>query len=240
MKGMKEMDKKIEVKKICKTYQQGDSSVYALRDVSFSVAAGEFAVITGYSGSGKSTLLNILGALLTADSGSILISGRDICRFNERQRNRYRQKDISIIFQSYNLLSDLTVWENAMLGRKLGDSGANIEEILKLLDIDKRKDHYPSQLSGGEQQRASIARALCKGGDIYLCDEPTGALDIENGIRVLEFLQKLAHESGKAVIVITHNSLVSKAADHNIIMKDGRIVEDSYNPDPIPIRKVQW
>lgn len=234
------MSQKIEVKNICKTFKQGDHEVYALNDVTFSVAAGEFAVITGYSGSGKSTLLNILGALLTADSGSVMIDGRDICKLNEQQRNRYRQKDISIIFQSYNLLSDLTVYENALLGRKLGNSDANIEEILELLDIGKRSDHYPSQLSGGEQQRASIARALCKGGDIYLCDEPTGALDVENGIKVLEFLQKLAHESGKTILVITHNSLVSEAADHNIIMKDGKIVEDTYNPDPIPIRKVQW
>ena len=234
------MSRKIEVKNICKAFRQGDNEVHALKDVTFSVGAGEFAVITGYSGSGKSTLLNILGALLTADSGSVMIDGRDICQFSEKQRDRYRQKDISIIFQSYNLLSDLTVYENALLGRKLGDSDANIEEILALLDIGGRSGHYPSQLSGGEQQRASIARALCKGGEIYLCDEPTGALDVENGIRVLEFLQKLAHESGKTVIVITHNSLVSEAADHNIIMKDGRIVQDSYNPDPIPVRKVQW
>lgn len=234
------MNGKIEVKNICKVFKQGDNEVYALNDVSFSVAAGEFAVITGYSGSGKSTLLNILGALLTADSGSVMVDGRDICRFNEKQRNRYRQKDISIIFQSYNLLSDLTVYENALLGKKLGNSDANIEEILDLLDIGKRSDHYPSQLSGGEQQRASIARALCKGGDIYLCDEPTGALDVENGIKVLEFLQNLAHESGKTVITITHNGLVSKAADHNIIMRDGKVIEDSYNPDPIPVREVQW
>lgn len=234
------MKGKIEVNNICKVFKQGDTEVRALNDVSFSVAAGEFAVITGYSGSGKSTLLNILGALLTADSGSVMVDGRDICQFNEKQRNRYRQKDISIIFQSYNLLSDLTVYENAMLGKKLGNSDANIGEILDLLDIGKRSDHYPSQLSGGEQQRASIARALCKGGDIYLCDEPTGALDVENGIRVLEFLQKLAHESGKTVIIITHNSLVSEAADHNIIMRDGKVIEDSYNPDPIPVREVQW
>lgn len=234
------MKGKIEVNNICKVFKQGDNEVRALNDVSFSVAAGEFAVITGYSGSGKSTLLNILGALLTADSGSVMVDGRDICQFNEKQRNRYRQKDISIIFQSYNLLSDLTVYENALLGKKLGNSDANIEEILDLLDIGKRSDHYPSQLSGGEQQRASIARALCKGGDIYLCDEPTGALDLENGIRVLEFLQKLAHESGKTVITITHNSLVSKAADHNIIMRDGKVIEDSYNPDSIPVREVQW
>lgn len=234
------MNGKIEVKNICKVFKQGDNEVYALNDVSFSVAAGEFAVITGYSGSGKSTLLNILGALLTADSGSVMVDGRDICQFNEKQRNRYRQKDISIIFQSYNLLSDLTVYENALLGKKLGKSDANIEEILDLLDIGKRSDHYPSQLSGGEQQRASIARALCKGGDIYLCDEPTGALDVENGIKVLEFLQNLAHESGKTVITITHNGLVSKAADHNIIMRDGKVIEDSYNPDPIPVREVQW
>lgn len=234
------MNGKIEVKNICKVFKQGDNEVYALNDVSFSVAAGEFAVITGYSGSGKSTLLNILGALLTADSGSVMVDGRDICRFNEKQRNRYRQKDISIIFQSYNLLSDLTVYENALLGKKLGKSDANIEEILDILDIGKRSDHYPSQLSGGEQQRASIARALCKGGDIYLCDEPTGALDVENGIKVLEFLQNLAHGSGKTVFIITHNKLVSEAADHNIIMRDGKVIEDSYNPDPIPVREVQW
>ena len=234
------MSGKIEVKNLCKVFKQGDNEVHALNDVSFSIAAGEFAVITGYSGSGKSTLLNIMGALLTADSGSVVVDGRDICQFNERQRNRYRQKDISIIFQSYNLLADLTVYENALFGRKLGHSDANIEEILNLLDIGRRSDHYPSQLSGGEQQRASIARALCKGGSIYLCDEPTGALDVENGIKVLEFLQDLAHGSGKTVIIITHNSLVSEAADHNIIMRDGKVIEDCYNPDPIPVREVRW
>ena len=234
------MSGKIEVKNLCKVFKQGDNEVHALNDVSFSIAAGEFAVITGYSGSGKSTLLNIMGALLTADSGSVAVDGRDICQFNERQRNRYRQKDISIIFQSYNLLADLTVYENALFGRKLGRSDANIEEILNLLDIGRRSDHYPSQLSGGEQQRASIARALCKGGSIYLCDEPTGALDVENGIKVLEFLQDLAHGSGKTVIIITHNSLVSEAADHNIIMRDGKVIEDCYNPDPIPVREVRW
>ncbi len=230
----------IEVRNICKTFRQGDKEVHALQDVSFSVAAGEFTVITGYSGSGKSTFLNILGALLTADSGSIEVNGQDICRFTEQQRNRYRKKEVSVIFQSYNLLSDLTVYENALLGRKLGHSEANIEEILDLLDIGKRRDHYPSQLSGGEQQRASIARALCKGGDIYLCDEPTGALDVKNGIRVLEFLQNLAHGSGKTVIVITHNGLVSQAADHHIVMRDGRVIEDSHNPEPIPVREVRW
>ena len=234
------MSGKIEVKNLCKVFKQGDNEVHALNDVSFSIAAGEFAVITGYSGSGKSTLLNIMGALLTADSGSVVVDGRDICQFNERQRNRYRQKDISIIFQSYNLLADLTVYENALFGRKLGRSDANIEEILNLLDIGRRSDHYPSQLSGGEQQRASIARALCKGGSIYLCDEPTGALDVENGIKVLEFLQDLAHGSGKTVIIITHNSLVSEAADHNIIMRDGKVIENCYNPDPIPVREVRW
>ena len=122
----------------------------------------------------------------------------------------------------------------------LGGSDVNIDEVLKLLDIDGRRDHYPSQLSGGEQQRASIARALCKGGSVYLCDEPTGALDVDNGIKVLEFLQKLAHESGKTVIVITHNGLVCEAGDHNITMRNGRIIEDRINPNPIPVRKVQW
>ena len=234
------MSNKIEVKDLNKIFSQGENRVYALRDVSFSVGAGEFAVITGYSGSGKSTLLNVLGGLLSADSGEILVDGQDICRFSEKQLNLYRRKDISIIFQSYNLLSDLTVYENALLGKKLGGSDADVEEVLRLLDIDKRRDHFPSQLSGGEQQRASIARALCKGGSIYLCDEPTGALDVENGIKVLEFLQKLAHESGKTVIVITHNGLVSEAGDHNIVMRDGRIVEDRVNPAPIAVREVHW
>ncbi|MCQ2437015.1 MAG: ABC transporter ATP-binding protein [Clostridia bacterium] len=234
------MSGRIEVKNISKKYKHGDLEVYALRDISFTVEAGEFAVITGYSGSGKSTLLNILGALLTSDGGSVTVDGEDICKFNERRRDRYRRKDISIIFQSYNLLSDLTVYENALLGKKLGESDADIDEILRLLDIDKRRDHYPSQMSGGEQQRASIARALCKGGSLYLCDEPTGALDVENGIRVLEFLQKLTREQGKTVIIITHNALVSEAADHNIIMKDGKVISDEYNAHPIPIREVRW
>lgn len=234
------MSGRIEVKNISKKYKHGDLEVYALRDISFTVEAGEFAVITGYSGSGKSTLLNILGALLTSDGGSVTVDGEDICKFNERRRDRYRRKDISIIFQSYNLLSDLTVYENALLGKKLGESDADIDEILRLLDIDKRRDHYPSRMSGGEQQRASIARALCKGGSLYLCDEPTGALDVENGIRVLEFLQKLTREQGKTVIIITHNALVSEAADHNIIMKDGKVISDEYNAHPIPIREVRW
>ncbi len=234
------MSKKIEIQHLNKTFLQGDNEIRALNDVSFSVDAGEFAVVTGYSGSGKSTLLNVLGGLLSADSGSALVDGRDVCRMNEKQLNRYRRQDVSVIFQHYNLLSDLTVYENALLGKKLSGADADIDEVLRLLDIEKRRDHFPAQLSGGEQQRASIARALCKGGSIYLCDEPTGALDVENGIRVLEFLQKLAHESGKTVIVITHNGLVSEAGDHNITMRNGRIVEDRFNPNPIPVGKVQW
>ena len=235
------MSKKLEVINLNKTFNQGENAVHALTNVSFSVNSGEFVVITGYSGSGKSTLLNALGCLLTTDSGSILVDGKDICAMNEKQRNSYRCKDISIIFQSYNLLSDLTVYENVLLGRKLGDNrSCNVDEVLSVLNLEKRKDHYPSELSGGEQQRASIARALCKGGSIYLCDEPTGALDVENGIRVLQYLQDLAHNSNKTVIVITHNGLVSQAGDHNIVMRDGKIVEDSYNSSPLAVSKVNW
>lgn len=230
----------IEVKDLNKVFMQGDEKIKALNNVSFNIKEGEFTVITGYSGSGKSTLLNSLGCLLSVDSGSIFVLGDDITKYSEKEKNLYRQKKIAIIFQSYNLLSDLTIYENVLLGSKLGSNNIDINKVLKLLDIDKRKNHYPGELSGGEQQRAAIARALCKGGSIYLCDEPTGALDVDNGKKVLKCLQELAHKENKTVIVITHNDLVSLAADHNIVMKDGRIIKDEYNDNPLDIEKVSW
>lgn len=230
----------IEVKNLNKTYLQGDNEVKALNNVSFTIKEGEFVVITGYSGSGKSTLLNSLGCLISVDSGSIIVNGKDITKYKEKEKNKYRQKEISIIFQNYNLLNDLTIYENVLLGKKLGATDTDISSVLELLDIQKRQNHYPGELSGGEQQRASIARAFCKGGNIFLCDEPTGALDVDNGKKVLKYLQDLAHKNNKTVIIITHNDLVSLSADHNIIMKDGKIIEDKYNENPIDIEEVSW
>lgn len=230
----------IEVKNLNKTYLQGDNQVKALNNVSFTIKEGEFVVITGYSGSGKSTLLNSLGCLISVDSGTILVNGKDITKYKEKEKNNYRQKEISIIFQNYNLLNDLTIYENVLLGKKLGATSTDISSVLELLDISKRQNHYPGELSGGEQQRASIARAFCKGGNIFLCDEPTGALDVDNGKKVLKYLQDLAHKNNKTVIVITHNDLVSLSADHNIVMKDGKIILDKYNDTPIDIEEVSW
>lgn len=234
------MDNIIEVKNLRKTFLQGNNEVKALNNISFCIRRGEFVVITGYSGSGKSTLLNALGCLITTDSGSIVVNSKDITKFNEKEKNKYRMKDISIIFQSYNLLNDLTIYENVLLGKKLGNTNMDVDKVLDLLDIKKRKNHYPGELSGGEQQRASIARAFCKGGSIFLCDEPTGALDVENGKIVLKYLQNLAHKENKTVIVITHNDLVSLSADHNIVMRDGKIIEDKYNEKPLDIDEVSW
>ena len=230
----------IEAKKVNKIFTTGNNIVHALNNVSFKIKEGELTVITGYSGSGKSTLLNALGCLLEVDSGSIIVNSNDITKFNEKEKNNYRKKEISIIFQNYNLLNDLTIYENALLGKKITNTNVNIESIFKMLDLHNRMNHYPMELSGGEQQRASIVRSFCKGGNIFLCDEPTGALDVENGKKVLKYLQILAKNENKAVIIITHNDLVTLSADHIIVMKDGKIIEDRYNKDPLDIEKVSW
>lgn len=234
------MKKIIEINNVNKTYSLGTNKVKALNNINLEINQGELTVITGYSGSGKTTLLNALGCLINIDSGNILVDGKDITKFSEKEKNNYRKKTISIIFQQYNLLNDLTVYENALLGKQLGNTEANIDNILDMVELGNRKNHYPTELSGGEQQRASIARSLCKGGNIYLCDEPTGALDVDNGKKVLKYLQDLAKNENKAVIIITHNDLVTLSADHIIVMKDGKVVEDRHNDKPIDIEKVRW
>lgn len=230
----------LEAKNITKTYQMGEVTVHALRDLSIQFFPGEFVVLLGHSGSGKSTLLNILGGLDHATSGEVYFNQKLISDLNENQLTEYRRESIGFIFQMYNLLPRLTALENVQLVAEVAQNSMDPKEALKILGMDHRSDHFPSQLSGGEQQRISIARAIAKNSPLLFCDEPTGALDFETGILVLEALQKVNQETGATTIVITHNSSIAELADRVIFLKDGQIQEITVNEVKKSVRDISW
>ncbi len=229
----------IKANNLVKTYGKKETQVDALKGISFSVADGEIVCILGRSGAGKSTLLNILGGMDTATSGSLFFKTHNISTYSERELIEHRRQEIGFVFQFYNLISNLNVYENVEIAR-FGKNSFNSKEILKSVGLDKRLKNFPQQLSGGEQQRVAIARALVKNPNLLLCDEPTGALDIKTGIEVLKIIQNLNKEHKKTIIIVTHNSEIAKIADHVIELKDGQIFRDFKNKTPLAVDELKW
>ena len=221
-------------------YRTGEVVVEALKKVSFEIERGKFTLIVGPSGAGKTTLLNLLGGMDIATCGEIFVDGREISAFNERQLTDYRRFDIGFVFQFYNLIPNLTAKENVELAAQICKEHMEAEEALAGVGLQERMDHFPAQLSGGEQQRVAIARALAKKPKLLLCDEPTGALDDQTGRQVLTLLQRTAKESGMSVVVITHNAALIPMADRVIRVKDGRVASVSDNETPKAVEEIQW
>lgn len=230
----------IRFENVLKEYKVGKSTVKAVNHISFDIEEGKLTVILGPSGSGKSTTLNLLGGMDRPTSGSIIIDGSDITKYSNRKLTYYRREDVGFVFQFYNLIPTLNAFENVDVSRRLGREPMDACEALKAVGLEKRRKHFPSNMSGGELQRVSIARAICKNPRVLLCDEPTGALDSETGRMILELLQKMCWEQNKTVIIVTHNAAIAEMADKVIRIKDGHIVEEKENKDPLPVEKVVW
>jgi putative ABC transport system ATP-binding protein len=227
-------------REITKTYHMGEVDVHALRGVSLELRESEFLVLLGPSGSGKSTLLNILGGLDVPSSGTVIYRGQDLTAADERELTMYRRKHVGFVFQFYNLIPSLTARENVALVTDIVDDPMKPEDALQLVNLGPRQDHFPSQLSGGEQQRVAIARAVAKRPDVLLCDEPTGALDIATGILVLEAIQQVNRELGTTTAVITHNAAVAGMADRVVSLSDGRVVSDRTNDKKMNASELEW
>ena len=225
---------------ITKVYRMGEVEVHALRGVDLDLYEGEFIVLLGPSGSGKSTLLNILGGLDVPTSGSVAYRGKDLTSDNDALLTSYRRHHVGFVFQFYNLIPSLTAKENVALVTEIAQNPLPPAEALRLVNLDKRMDHFPAQLSGGEQQRVAIARAVSKQPDVLLCDEPTGALDIQTGIVVLEVIQRVNQELGTTTAVITHNAAIADMADRVIHVADGRITHVDRNTKKISPSELRW
>jgi putative ABC transport system ATP-binding protein len=225
---------------ITKIYRMGEVTVEALRGIDFDLFPGEFVVLLGPSGSGKSTLLNILGGLDVPTSGDVVYKDRSLTTADEAALTAYRRTHVGFVFQFYNLIPSLTTRENVALVTELVERPMTPEAALVMVGLDHRLDHFPSQLSGGEQQRVAIARAIAKRPDVLLCDEPTGALDITTGIVVLEALQRVNRELGTATVVITHNAAIASMADRVVRLFDGRVAGVERNKTKVPVTELQW
>lgn len=230
----------IELKGVTKTYKMGEIEIKAADNISFPVEKGEFVIVVGPSGAGKTTVLNILGGMDTATSGTITVDGVDISKFSEKELTKYRRDDVGFVFQFYNLVQNLTALENVELASQLKADALDAEDVLAGVGLGARLDNFPSQLSGGEQQRVSIARALAKNPKLLLCDEPTGALDYITGKSILKLLQDTCREKKMTVIVITHNSALTPMADKIIKIKNGQVDKILINENPTPVEQIEW
>ncbi|AIQ16658.1 macrolide ABC transporter ATP-binding protein [Paenibacillus sp. FSL H7-0357] len=230
----------ISLTNVVRSYQVGAMTVNAVDGLDFTIEVGEFVVILGPSGSGKSTLLNLLGGMDKASSGQIVIDQNNIADYTTAQLGEYRRKDVGFVFQFYNLIPNLTARENVDVAKKLSDNSLNAAAILKAVGLEERMDHFPGELSGGEQQRVSIARAICKNPKLLLCDEPTGALDSTTGELILSTLWDMSKANGQTVIVVTHNAAIAKAANKVIHLKDGKVMKVQINETPVPMSEVAW
>lgn len=230
----------VEFKNVYKRYKMGEITINAVDGISFKIEQGEFAIVVGASGAGKTTVLNILGGMDNCTEGEIVVKGRDISKFNDKQLIEYRRFDIGFVFQFYNLVHNLTAKENVELAAQICKNPLDSEKALESVGLLDRKDNFPAQLSGGEQQRVSIARALAKRPGLLLCDEPTGALDYNTGRQILKLLQNTCKKDKMTVVLITHNSAIIPMADHVIEMKSGKIVRDIYNEKPKSIDEIEW
>lgn len=230
----------LRLENVGKTFPMGEVMVEALREVSLEIFAGEMLVMVGPSGSGKTTILNIVGGLDSATSGRVWFADREITAFKSAELTRYRRDTVGFVFQFYNLVPNLTARENVMVSTELSRDPMDVAEALRVVGLEDRLDHFPSQLSGGEQQRVAIARALAKNPVLLLCDEPTGALDFTTGKRVLRMLVDLKQQLGKTVVLITHNAAIAQVADRVVRLRSGQIVEVHANPRPLPPEEVVW
>ena len=234
------MEEFVKLQDITKIYKMGEVEIRAADKISFSINKGEFVVIVGPSGAGKTTVLNILGGMDTATSGTLLVDGEDITSYDSRQLTGYRREDIGFVFQFYNLVPNLTALENVELALQICKDPLDAAEVLTDVGLGDRLDNFPAQLSGGEQQRVSIARALAKNPKLLLCDEPTGALDYNTGKAILKLLQNMCRERGMTVIVITHNQALAPMADRLIHIKNGQVSQMELNENPITIDEIEW
>ena len=230
----------VKFENVYKRYQMGEVTITAADGVNFSIDEGEFAVIVGLSGAGKTTVLNILRGIDSCDEGRIIVGGKDISQLNQHDLASYRRYDIGFVFQFYNLIPNLTARENVELAVQICRDHLDADTVLDSVGLADRKNNFPSQLSGGEQQRVSIARALAKKPKLLLCDEPTGALDYNTGKNILKLLQTKCVEDGMTVVLITHNSAITPMANRVINMRSGKVISNVTNPSPMPVEQIEW
>ncbi len=230
----------LELKQVSKEYKLGAVTVPALSDVTFSLEDGEFAVVLGSSGAGKTTLLNLLGGMDNASGGDIVLDGDNVTALDKRGLTLYRRNAVGFVFQFYNLMPNLTALENVEIAVEICKNHLNPEEILREVGLEDRLNNFPAQLSGGEQQRVSIARAMAKNPKLLLCDEPTGALDYNTGKKILKLLYDVSKKQKRLVVVVTHNSALKDMADKVIYIKSGRIEKVETNENPVPIEEIEW
>ncbi|MCI5870294.1 MAG: ABC transporter ATP-binding protein [Dorea sp.] len=234
------MSEFVTLEGVKKIYRMGEVEIMAAAGIDFEIQKGEFAVVVGPSGAGKTTALNILGGMDTATEGKVLVDGRDIAKFSQRQLTAYRRDDIGFVFQFYNLIPNLTALENVELALQICKNPMDAGQVLEEVGLGERLNNFPAQLSGGEQQRVSIARALAKNPKLLLCDEPTGALDYNTGKSILKILQDTCREKGMTVILITHNSAIAPMADRVIKIKNGRVSQILRNEHPVSVDLIEW
>lgn len=230
----------VKLEGVSKIYRMGEVEIRAVDGVEFAINQGEFVIVVGPSGAGKTTVLNILGGMDTATRGQVLVDGQDIARFSQKELTAYRREDIGFVFQFYNLVPNLTAKENVELALQICSNPLDAKTVLEEVGLGERLDNFPAQLSGGEQQRVSIARALAKNPKLMLCDEPTGALDYQTGKAILKLLQDMCREKGMTVIVITHNSALTPMADRVIKIKNGKVSNMYCNEEPMPVESIEW
>ena len=230
----------VKLDKVSKIYKMGEVEIRAVDNISFEISKGEFVVVVGPSGAGKTTVLNILGGMDTATKGNVFVDGSNIAKYNSHQLTAYRRDDIGFVFQFYNLVPNLTALENVELAMQICKNPLDAKKVLCEVGLEDRMGNFPAQLSGGDQQRVSIARALAKNPKLLLCDEPTGALDYQTGKAILKLLQDMCREKGMTVIVITHNSALTPMADRVIHIKNGTVSAMELNTDPTPVEEIEW
>jgi len=230
----------VKFDRVNKVYQTGDVKLSALHDVSFDIEEGEICVIVGQSGAGKTTLLNILGGMDTLTSGRVILDGKEISSFNKQQLTKFRREDIGFVFQFYNLIPNLTALENIEIVTQMVKDPMPSQQVLENVGLGERLNHFPAQLSGGEQQRVAIARALAKKPKLLLCDEPTGALDYQTGRQILKLLQDQSRQNGMLVVIVTHNSALTAMADRVIHVKSGTVVSVEKNDKALSIEEIEW
>ncbi len=234
------MDAFVRMEDVTKIYHMGEVDIRAADGINFEIQKGEFVIVVGPSGAGKTTVLNILGGMDSATSGRVIVDGEDIAGYSEKKLTSYRRNDIGFVFQFYNLIQNLTAVENVELALQICKNPLNAEDVMRDVGLEDRMKNFPAQLSGGEQQRVSIARALAKNPKLLLCDEPTGALDYQTGKSILKLLQDMCRQRGMTVIVITHNSALTPMADRVIRIKNGRVSDMYMNEIPTPVEEIEW